>query len=106
MCSRLVPNQFSNYYYQRASHTTMVQDSPADIDNATNLLDIVSRRSDKLTWLRKPYTPSEAYVPDMDGLIEHTKRRKVSEGARMFYLRGVCKTSEVRLGRLLDISMP
>lgn len=106
ICSRLVPNQFSNYYYQRETHTTMVQDSPADIDNATNLLNIVSRRSDKLTWRRKPFTPSEAFVPDMDGLIEQTKRRKVSEGARMFYARGICKTPDVRIGRILDISMP
>ena len=106
MCSRLIPNQFSTYYYQRESHTTLRQDSPKDIENATSLLRSVSGRSDNLTKSRKPNTPTPAYVPDMDSLIEHTYRRKITEGAKMMYVRGECKTCDVRIGRIISVKMP
>ena len=106
MCSRLIPNQFSTYYYQRENHATLRQDSPKDIENATSLLRTVSDRSDNLTKSRKPDTPTPAYVPDMDSLIEHTKRRKVTEGAKMMYVRGECKTCDVRIGRIISVKMP
>ncbi len=75
MCSRLVPNQFSTYYYKREEDKNWELDSPGSIEGAPNLLNIVSGRSDNLNLLRKPNTPTTAYVPDMDSLIEHTKRR-------------------------------
>lgn len=104
--SRLLPNKFSTYYYKREEDAIWRQDSPASIDNATNLLNIVSKRSDNLNLLRKPTTPATAYVPDMGSLIEHAKRRKVAEGARMVYARGACKTCDVRIGRIISVKMP
>lgn len=106
VCSRLIPNQFSTYYYQRENHATLQQDSPDMIENATNLLNIINRRSENLTWSRRSNTPTEAYIPDMDSLIEYTKRRKVSDGARMMYIRCESNLCDVRLGRLVDIKMP
>lgn len=105
-CSRLVPNQFSTYYYKREENKKWEQDDPGSIENATSLLETISGRSDTLTAMRKPNTPSTAYVPDMGSLKEHAKRRKVSDGARMMYVRGVCKTCDVRIGRLVQIKMP
>jgi len=104
--SRLVPNQFTNYYYKRDDHSMLVQNSPADIEGATNYLQQVSGRSDRLTMERKPNVPVAAYVPDMGSLIEAAKFRKVAAGSRMLYIRGECKTCDVRIGRLVDISFP
>lgn len=106
MCSRLVPNQFSTYYYKREEDKNWEQDSPGSIEDATSLLDIVSGRSDNLTISRKPNAPTPAYVPDMDSLIEHTKRRKVTEGAKMMYAKGSCKVCDVRIGRIISVQMP
>lgn len=106
ICSRLVPNQFSTYYYERENHATLRQDSPDTIENATNLLNIINRRSENLTWSRRSNTPTEAYIPDMDSLIDHTKRRKVSDGGRMMYIRCESKVFAARIGRLVDIKMP
>lgn len=106
ICSRLVPNQFSTYYYERENHATLRQDSPDTIENATNLLNIINRRSENLTWSRRSNTPTEAYIPDMDSLIDHTKRRKVSDGGRMMYVRCESKVFAARIGRLVDIKMP
>ncbi|MDR2948326.1 MAG: phage baseplate assembly protein V [Prevotella sp.] len=106
VCSRLQPNQFSTYYYDRDEHKMLEQDSPGSIDGANNLLNIVSKRSDNLTISRKPNTPTEAYIPDMGSLIDHTKRRKVTTGARMMYAYGECKTCDVRIGRIINVSMP
>ena len=106
ICSRLVPNRFSTYFYSREEDKNWEQDSPASIEDATNLLEIISGQSDKLTISRKPNTPTPAFVPDMDSLIEHTKRRKVSEGAKMMYCRGESKTCDVRIGRLVSVQMP
>ena len=106
MCSRLIPNQFSTYFYKREEHNTLRQDSPKEIENATSLLREVSGRSDNLTRSRKPNTPTPAYVPDMESLIEHTKRRKITEGAKMMYVRGECKTCDVRIGRIISVKMP
>jgi len=104
--SRLVPNQFSNYYYKREEHTTFKQDSPADIEGATQWLQQVSKRSDRLTLSRKPNVPSVAAVPDMAGLIEIAKRQKVANGGEMLYIRGECKICKVLIGRLIQVDLP
>lgn len=106
VCSRLLPNQFSTYYYKRDEHKILEQDSPGSIDGANNLLNIVSGRSDNLTNSRKPNVPTDAFIPDMGSLIEHTKRRKVATGGRMMYVRGESKTCDVRIGRLVSIALP
>ncbi|MDR2970069.1 MAG: hypothetical protein LBV32_10780, partial [Tannerellaceae bacterium] len=106
LCSRLLPNQYATYYYKREEDKDWEQNSPGSIEDATNLLNIVSGRSDILTDSRKPNTPTAAYVPDMDSLIEHTKRRKVTEGAKMMYCRGEAKTCDVRIGRIVQVKMP
>ncbi len=65
VCSRLLPNEFSSYYYKRDAHNVLKQDSPGSIDGATNLLNIVSGRSNIRTGSRKPHVPADAYIPDM-----------------------------------------
>ncbi|MDR2917871.1 MAG: phage baseplate assembly protein V [Tannerella sp.] len=104
--SRLIPNQFSNYYYKREEHTTFKQDSPADIDGATDWLQQVGKRSDRLTMSRKPNVPSAAAVPDMAGLIEIAKRQKVANGGEMLYIRGECKICKILIGRLIQVDLP
>ena len=104
--SRMVPNQFTNYYYKRDDHTYLKQDSPSDIEGATSWLQQVSGRNDRLNMSRKPNVPVSAYVPDMGSLIEATKARKVSAGSEMLYVRGETKTVDVLIGRLVDISFP
>lgn len=106
VCSRLLANQYSTYYYKRDEHKILEQDSPGSIDGANSLLNIVSGRSDNLTMSRKPNTPTDAFIPDMGSLIEHTKRRKVATGARMMYVRGEGKTCDIRIGRLVHIALP
>jgi uncharacterized protein involved in type VI secretion and phage assembly len=106
ICSRLQPNRYSTYYYSREENKNWEQDSPETVENAPNLLNIVSGRSDNLNLLRKPNVPVSAYVPDMSSLIEQTKRRKVSDGARMLYVKGDCKTCDVRIGRPVEVRMP
>ena len=104
--SRLVPNQFSNYYYKRYNHTTLKQDSPSDIEGASSWLQQVSARADRLNMGRKPNVPADAFVPDMGSLIEATKARKVSSGSEMVYVGGACKTCDVSIGRLVDVTFP
>ena len=104
--SRLVPNQFSAYYYKRDDHTTLKQDSPSDIEGATGWLQQISGRADRLNMGRKPNVPVAAYVPDMGSLIDVVKARKVSAGSEMLYIRGECKTCDVNIGRLVDVTFP
>lgn len=106
VCSRLLPNRFSTYYYKRDEHKVLEQNDPGSIDGANNLLNIVGKRSDNLNLSRKPNTPADAFIPDMGSLIEHAKRRKVATGARMMYVRGECKTCDVRIGRIVSVSLP
>lgn len=104
--SRLIPNQYTNYYYKRDEHITLKQDSPSSIDGATGWLQQVSSLSDKVNMSRKPNVPTPAYVQDMAGLIDATKRQKVANGAKMLYIRGECKTCDVRIGRLVQVDLP
>jgi hypothetical protein len=105
--SRLVPNQFSNYYYKRDDHSTLKQDAPSEIEGAASNLQQVSGRSDRLNiGGRKPNVPVSATVQDMAGLIDATKRQKIAAGSEMIYIRGECKTCDVRIGRLVDVSLP
>ncbi|MCL1932775.1 MAG: phage baseplate assembly protein V [Candidatus Azobacteroides sp.] len=105
--SRLLPNQFTNYYYKRDEHLMLVQDSPGNIEGATNYLNQISGRSDRLNaGGRKPNVPVAADVPDMGSLKEAVKFKKVATGSRMLYIRGECKTADVKIGRLIDISFP
>ncbi len=106
ICSRLLPNKFSAYAYKRETHTMLRQDSPGSIEGAGNTLQQISKRSDRLTMDRKPNTPIPAYVADMGGLIDAAKSRKVAVGAEMFYVKGECKTCDVRIGRLVKMDMP
>ena len=106
VCSRLLANEETNYYYRREDHSTIVQDSPKEIDGANYYLQQVSKRADYLTRKRKPNAPIEAYVPDMDSLMNQMERKKVSTGAEMMYIRGSVKTCNVFIGRLLNIKMP
>jgi uncharacterized protein involved in type VI secretion and phage assembly len=39
-------------------------------------------------------------------LVDHNKRRKVATGGRMMYARGESKTCDVRIGRLIDVTLP
>ena len=105
MCSRLRANQYSEYYYQRESHATLRQDSPDEIEGAGSTLQQVGKRMNRITTARRPNVPVAAYVPDMGSLIEQSNRRKVSTGAEMMYVRGVAKTCDVRIGRLVRIKM-
>lgn len=104
--SRLIPNQFSNYYYKRDEHTVLTQDSPSSIDGATNWLQQVNNRSERLNMSRKPNVPTSALVTDMAGLIEANKRQKITNGGQMLYIRGECKTCDVRIGRLVQVDLP
>ena len=105
MCSRLRANQYSEYYYQRETHSTLRQDSPDSIEGAGSTLQQVGKRMDRLTTSRRSNIPVAAYVPDMGSLIEQSNRRKVSTGAEMMYVRGIAKTCDVRIGRLVRIKM-
>lgn len=104
--SRLVANKFTNYYYKRDDHTFLKQDSPADIEGATDWLQQISGRADRLNMGRKPNVPAEAWMPDMGSLIQATQARKVSAGSEMLYIRGECKTCDVNIGRLVDVTFP
>ena len=104
--SRLLANEESNYFYRREDHNTITQDSPKDIDGANYYLQQVSKQSDYLTRKRKPNAPIEAYVPDMESLINQMKRKKVATGAEMMYVKGEVKTCDVLIGRLVKIKMP
>ena len=104
--SRMIPNQFGNYYYKRDEHTTLKQDSPSDIEGATSWLQQISGRNDRLNMGRKPNVPVNAYVPDRGSLIQAVKAQKVSAGSEMLYIRGECKTCDVFIGRLVDITFP
>lgn len=105
MCSRLRANQYSEYYYQRETHSTLRQDSPDSIEGAGSTLQQVGKRMNRLTVSRKPNTHIAAYVPDMASLIDQGNRRKVSTGAEMMYVRGIAKTCDIRIGRLVRIQM-
>ena len=105
MCSRLRANQYSEYYYQRETHSTLRQDSPDSIEGAGSTLQQVGKRTDRLTTYRRSNNHVAAYVPDMGSLIEQSNRRKVSTGAEMMYVRGIAKTCDVRIGRLVRIKM-
>ncbi|GHT68253.1 hypothetical protein AGMMS50239_32950 [Bacteroidia bacterium] len=104
--SRLVSNTFSTYYYKRDDHTTLKQDSPPDIEGATGWLQQISGRADRLNMGRKPNVPVSACVPDMGSLIDVVKAQKVSAGSEMLYIRGECKTCDVNIGRLVDVTFP
>lgn len=106
VCSRLLPNDETNYFYRREDHSTIYQDTPKEISDANYFLQQVSKRSDYLTRRRKPNAPVEAYVADMDGLINQMERKKVSTGAEMMYVRGSVKTIDVLIGRLIHIQFP
>ena len=106
ICSRLVPNQFTNYYYKRDEHNVLTRDSPGQIEGATSNLQLISGKSDRLTRSRKPNVPVAAYVPDMGSLTDQVKRQKVAAGGQMYYVKGEAKTCDVLIGRLVDINMP
>ena len=106
MCSRLRANQYAEYFYQRETHTTLRQDAPGTIEGANNTLQQIGKRMDRLNADRRPNTPVAAWVPDMGSLIEQGIRRKVSTGADMMYVRGIAKTCDVRIGRLISVRMP
>ncbi|MCL1932547.1 MAG: phage baseplate assembly protein V [Candidatus Azobacteroides sp.] len=106
ICSRLVPNQFTNYYYKRDEHNLLIQDSPGQIEGATSNLQLISGKSDWLTRSRKPNVPVEAYVPDMSSLTDQVKRRKVAAGGQMYYVKGEAKTCDILIGRRISINMP
>lgn len=105
MCSQLRANQFSEYYYQRETHSTLRQDSPTDINGAGSTLQQIGKKMDRLTTYRKSNHPVAGYVPDMGSLIEQSERRKVSTAAEMMYVRGKAKTCDIRIGRLLSIRL-
>ena len=104
-CSRLIPNQFTTYFYERTTNDTLIQDDPGTIENSTFYLDQVTPQSDNLTRVRKPNTPTPALMESMDDLIEHNKRRKVTTGAEMMYIAGRVKTADVFIGRRIKIKM-
>ena len=106
VCSRLLPNDGTNYFYRREYHSTIRQDSPHEIDGANYYLQEVSKQADYLTMERKSNAPIDAYVPDMDSLIGQMNRKKVATGAEMMYIRGEAKCVDVLIGRLINIKFP
>lgn len=106
VCSRLLANEETDYFYRREDHSTIRQDSPKEIDGANYYLRQVSERADWLTRRRKPNTPVGAYVADMSGLINQMERKKVATGAEMMYIRGSANVVDVLIGRLINIRLP
>lgn len=104
--SRLLANTFTNYQYLPGKDDTLYQESSESVENSNEYLNIAAKKSAGMVSDRPILLPSSLYVEDKGALDDLVERRKTGTAARTIYVKGVSKTCDPRIGRLLNISMP
>jgi len=104
--SRLLTNTFTHYQYLPDRDETLQQESPSDIENSNEFLDVAAHQGAEMVTDRPVLIPSGLDVGDKGALTDLVERKKTGIAAKTVYVRGVSKTCDPRIGRLLTISMP
>lgn len=104
--SRLIANTFKNYQYLPQKDDTVSQESPAKIENSNEYLDLAAQKAANLVTDRPTLLPSDLGVEDKGALNDMVERRKTGTAAKTVYVKGIAKTCDPRIGRLLTILMP
>ncbi|NDV65321.1 type VI secretion system Vgr family protein [Bacteroides sp. 224] len=104
--SRLLANTFTNYQYLSAKDEVLRQTSPSEIENSDEYLYVAAQKAAELVTNRPTLLPASLAVEDKGALDDMVERRKTATASRSVYVRGVSKTCDPRIGRLLTISMP
>ncbi|MFV0418267.1 MAG: type VI secretion system Vgr family protein [Dysgonomonas sp.] len=104
--SRLISNTFKNYQYLPEKDDTVSQESPAKIENSNEYLDLAAQKAADLVTDRPTLLPPDLGVEDKGALDDMVERRKTVTAAKTVYVKGITKTCDPRIGRLLTILMP
>lgn len=104
--SRLIANTFKNYQYLPEKDDTVSQESPAKIENSNEYLDLATQKAANLVTDRPTLLPPDLGVEDKGALDDMVDRRKTVTAAKTVYVKGIAKTCDPRIGRLLTILMP
>ncbi|WP_029906690.1 type VI secretion system Vgr family protein [Prevotella sp. 10(H)] len=104
--SRLLANKFTNYQYLPEKDETLIQESPDKIENSNEYVDLAAQKAKTMVKDRPVLIPPSLEVEDKGALNDMAERRKASTAARTVYIKGIAKTCDPRIGRLITISMP
>jgi uncharacterized protein involved in type VI secretion and phage assembly len=104
--SRLIANTFTSYQYLAGKDDTIRQESPAKIENSNEYLDLAAQRAAGMITDRPVLLPPGLEVGDKGALDDMVERRKTGTAARTIYVKGIAKTCDPRIGRLITILMP
>ncbi|NDV65235.1 type VI secretion system Vgr family protein [Bacteroides sp. 224] len=104
--SRLLANTFTNYQYLPAKNEILRQTSPDKIENSNEYLDVAAQKAAELVTNRPTLLPASFAVEDKGALDDMVERRKTATASRSVYVRGISKTCDPRIGRLLTILIP
>ncbi len=106
--ARLLANNFTRYQYLPDKDETLTEDAPGNIENSNEYLDAVDSRSKEIELAEKRLvkTPVALPVKDTGSLHKLVEREKTAKAAQTVYIKGVSKTCDPRIGRLLKIHMP
>ena len=105
LVANLVPGKSARYDYVAQENKQHNADTPAKPDGMNDLQSIAHSCSEK-AYTAKTTSAADPHVTDKAELDEQMRIVKNASGANLLNIKGIGKTCRIRIGEIIDVSVP